>query len=82
MIDTAHYSIDKTIPCNWCTEPVPVNSFGVPYNGHCREYETRIAIYCCYECSLREYDFLFEQDSPECIGPLPESLSSYYLVNH
>ncbi len=76
--------IKQTLPCNWCTEPVPVNDFGVPYNGHYRQYERRIAIYCCYECSIREYDFLFEHnpESPEVAEPVPESLRRYYLQNH
>lgn len=74
----------RTLPCNWCTEPVPVNEFGLPFNGHYRQYERCLVVYCCYECSLREYDFLFENhpDSPECYKPVPDSLRRDYLVNN
>jgi len=63
-------------PCNWCRQPVRLSSDNAPLDELYKDYGLYFAVYCCDECMVREYDYLFQEypDSLYLNGPVPEFL--------
>ena len=63
-------------PCNWCRDPVRLSSQNTPLDNLYKDYGKYFAVYCCDECMVREYDYLFQEypDSLYLNGPVPEFL--------
>lgn len=72
-----------TLPCNWCGAYVEIDDNGCPASGYFKAYSAGVVIYCSGECSVREYDYLY-QHNPESISVnLPLSPECQELmINH
>ncbi len=72
-----------TQPCNWCGYLVQCNEDGHPITGQWKDYPDYFAVYCSTECSVREYDYLY-QHNPESLAvclPVPDHWHEM-MVNH
>ena len=70
-------------PCNWCGIPVLVDENGQPFSRQWKFYPDSFAVYCGYECAIREYDYLYTQNPESVSVSLP--LTAEWLdavVNH